>query len=58
MSSAQMNPSRYQQEVNVKPSRKGGTVEREKEEPTDERLKDEKNVIELRTRNAKPEDKY
>ena len=53
-----MNPSRYQQEVNVKPSRKGVTVGREKEEPTDERLKDEKNIIELRTRNAKPEDKY
>jgi hypothetical protein len=29
---------------------------REREEPTDEGLKDEKNVIELRTRNAKPED--
>ena len=55
MSSAQMNPSRYQQEVNVKTSRKGGTEEREKEEPTGERVKDEKNVIELRTTNEERE---
>ena len=53
MSSAQMNPTRYQQEVNVKTSRKGR--ERDKEEPTDERLKDEKKVIELRTTNEERE---